>query len=77
MSFDDRIQPVLEVAAEHAASVDRDGRFPDETIGALRDSTLLGLTLPESVGGLGASPRTSSRSLDPWHRGAHRPRWST
>lgn len=56
MSFDDRIQPVLEVAAEHAASVDRDGRFPDETIGALRDSALLGLTLPESVGGLGATP---------------------
>ena len=56
MSFDDRIQPVLKVAAEHAASVDRDGRFPDETIGALRDSALLGLTLPESVGGLGATP---------------------
>lgn len=56
MSFDDRIQPVLEVAAQHAAHVDREGRFPVETIDALRDRGLLGLTLPESIGGLGGTP---------------------
>jgi alkylation response protein AidB-like acyl-CoA dehydrogenase len=56
MSFDDRSQPVLEVAAEHAAAVDRQSRFPDETIGALRDSGLLGLTLPQAIGGLGGAP---------------------
>ena len=56
MSFDEQLQPVLDVAAEHAVSVDRDGRFPEEAIDALRDSGLLGLTLPEAVGGLDGSP---------------------
>jgi alkylation response protein AidB-like acyl-CoA dehydrogenase len=56
MSFDDQLQPVLDVAAEHAVSVDRDGRFPEEAIDSLRDSGLLGLTLPVSIGGLDGSP---------------------
>ena len=77
MSFDDRIQPVLEVAAEHAASVDRDGRFPDETIGRSATAHFSVSPSPSRLAGSGPSPRTSSRSLDPWHRGAHRPRWCT
>ena len=56
MSFDEQLQPVLDVAAEHAVSVDRDGRFPEEAIGTLRASGLLGLTLPVSIGGLDGSP---------------------
>ena len=56
MSFDVQLQPVLDVAAEHAVSVDRDGRFPEEAIDSLRDSGLLGLTLPEAIGGLDGSP---------------------
>ena len=56
MSFDEQLQPVLDVAAEHAVSVDRDGRFPEEAIDSLRDSGLLGLTLPEAIGGLDGSP---------------------
>ncbi|MGH2636384.1 MAG: acyl-CoA dehydrogenase family protein [Actinomycetota bacterium] len=56
MSFDDRLQPVLEIAAEHAAAVDREARFPEETISALRAAGLLGLTLPKAIGGLGGVP---------------------
>src|SRR5204862_2243105 len=56
MSIEDRIQPVLETAAKHAADVDREARFPAETIEALRESGLLGLTLPASVGGLDGTP---------------------
>jgi alkylation response protein AidB-like acyl-CoA dehydrogenase len=54
--IDDRLQPVLEVAEANAGSVDRDARFPAETIEALVASGLLGLALPESVGGLGGGP---------------------
>ena len=56
MSLDERVEPVLTVAAEHGAAVDREGRFPEETIDALRSSGLLGLTMPETVGGLGGTP---------------------
>ena len=56
MSFDDQLQPVLDVAAEHAVSVDRDGRFPEEAVGSLRDRGFLGLTLPVAIGGLDGSP---------------------
>ncbi|GAB3232121.1 acyl-CoA dehydrogenase family protein [Glycomyces halotolerans] len=48
--------PVLDAAREHAAEVDTDGRFPTEAVTALRESGLLGLTLPTDVGGLGAGP---------------------
>jgi alkylation response protein AidB-like acyl-CoA dehydrogenase len=56
MSLDDQLQPVVDVAAQHAVSVDRDARFPEEAIDALRGSGLLGLTLPGSIGGLDGSP---------------------
>jgi alkylation response protein AidB-like acyl-CoA dehydrogenase len=55
-SIEDRLAKPLETAREHAAVVDRDGRFPEETIGALADADLLGLTVPEAHGGLGAGP---------------------
>lgn len=47
---------MLETAGAHAASVDRDARFPAESVRALAASGLLGLNLPASVGGLGEGP---------------------
>ena len=52
----DGLDRVLDVAQETAASVDRDARFPQETVAALAASGLLGLTVPESVGGAGGGP---------------------
>lgn len=52
----DRLAPVVETAGKYAHEVDADGRFPVEAVAALRESGLLGLTLPVEVGGLGAGP---------------------
>ncbi|MFN2450917.1 MAG: acyl-CoA dehydrogenase family protein [Candidatus Dormibacteria bacterium] len=52
----DALQPVLEVARKHASAVDRDGRFPQEAVTALRESGLLGLTAPTDLGGMGGGP---------------------
>ncbi|MFD3808308.1 acyl-CoA dehydrogenase family protein [Streptomyces sp. NPDC058619] len=57
MNVDSLLQPVLASAAEHAPAVDADGRFPAEAVSALAGSGLLGLTLPERDGGLGAGPQ--------------------
>ena len=56
MSFDEQAAPVLALAEQHAAEVDREGRFPEDAVGALRGSGLLGLTLPTTAGGLGGTP---------------------
>ncbi len=53
----ERLNPVLEIAREHAHEVDSAGRFPEEAVAALRASGLLGLTLSTDVGGLGHGPR--------------------
>jgi alkylation response protein AidB-like acyl-CoA dehydrogenase len=50
------LAPVLEVAAANAVAVDREARFPGESVGALADAGLLGLALPEGSGGIGGSP---------------------
>jgi len=50
-----------EVAAASAESVDRDARFPSETIDALRGARALGMAIPESMGGDGASLETIAR----------------
>ena len=55
-TIEERLSPVLETAAAHAAAVDTEGEFPEAAVQALRDSGLLGLTLPTDVGGLGAGP---------------------
>src|SRR5688572_24811662 len=47
----------LDVIAHHSADVDRSGRFPEESIAALGAAGLLGLTVPEDLGGLGEGPR--------------------
>lgn len=55
-TIEERLSPVLQTAAAHAAAVDTEGEFPEASVQALRDSGLLGLTLPTEVGGLGAGP---------------------
>ncbi|PGH58694.1 acyl-CoA dehydrogenase [Azospirillum palustre] len=44
-----------EIAARHAAAVDRDGRFPSEAFDSLREQKLLGVMIPAELGGGGAS----------------------
>lgn len=56
MELAERLDPVLTAASGAAADVDAEGRFPDEAVAALRDSGLLGLTLPADSGGLGGGP---------------------
>lgn len=50
-----RARLVAAIAAQHAASVDRDGRFPAEAIAAIKLHRLLGLFVPKELGGEGAS----------------------
>ncbi len=52
----DALNQVTTVAAANADHVDAEGSFPSATVDALRGSGLLGLVLPEEVGGLGARP---------------------
>ncbi|MEO5778854.1 MULTISPECIES: acyl-CoA dehydrogenase family protein [Arthrobacter] len=52
----DLLEPVLSAARANARDVDETARFPDEAVQALRESGLLGLTLPQESGGLGGGP---------------------
>lgn len=52
-----RLDPVVAVARDSARETDASGRFAAEPVAALRESGLLGLTLPTDVGGLGAGPQ--------------------
>jgi alkylation response protein AidB-like acyl-CoA dehydrogenase len=55
-----RAERVAAVAAAHAEAVDREARFPQETVDALRAAGLLGLTSAADVGGLGRGPREAT-----------------
>ena len=46
-----RMRHVAEIAARHAGEVDREGRFPRETLAALKENRLLGLAIPAKFGG--------------------------
>lgn len=50
-----RARFVAAAAAEHAAEVDRDARFPSETFAAARQHRLLSMLVPIELGGDGAS----------------------
>jgi acyl-CoA dehydrogenase len=50
-----RAEKVAAVAAEHAAAVDRDSRFPTEAIAEARAQRLMGVAVPREFGGEGAS----------------------
>ena len=49
------VERVARIAAEHADAVDRDSRFPQEAIDALREEGLLGAMVPRHLGGHGAT----------------------
>lgn len=49
---------VAAVAAEHGDHVDREARFPQEAMAALREQRLLGAMVPLAYGGAGASLET-------------------
>ena len=49
----ERMKRVAEVAAQHVDTVDREGRFPAETIEALKRERLLGVEIPAEHGGEG------------------------
>jgi acyl-CoA dehydrogenase len=48
-----RMARVAEIAAKAAEAVDREGRFPQETVDALRLERLLGIAVPVELGGEG------------------------
>jgi acyl-CoA dehydrogenase len=50
-----RTEAAAAVAASNAARVDRDARFPEEAITAVRAQRLLGIMVPRDLGGEGAS----------------------
>ena len=50
--------------APNAARVDRDRAFPKESIAALGQAGLLGLTIPAGSGGMGQGLRTTAAVLD-------------
>ncbi|HKJ67509.1 MAG TPA: acyl-CoA dehydrogenase family protein, partial [bacterium] len=53
-----------EVLAPNAARIDRDGEFPSENIKALGEAGLLGLTIPEELGGPGHSIQTTAYVIE-------------
>jgi acyl-CoA dehydrogenase len=55
-AFVDRVREIAaKVASRHADEVDRDGRFPAETLAALRDASALSAFVPVELGGGGVS----------------------
>lgn len=61
----DRMAMVADTeVAPHAGTVDRDGAFPAHSIEALGKHGLLGLTIPEGLGGLGQGARTAAAAVD-------------
>ncbi|MEO8084480.1 MAG: acyl-CoA dehydrogenase family protein [Ardenticatenales bacterium] len=52
------------VIAANADDVDQRGRFPAESIRALGDAGLLGLTVPTEYGGMGQGTRVMAAALD-------------
>jgi alkylation response protein AidB-like acyl-CoA dehydrogenase len=52
------------IIREHAVRVDAEGVFPVESIGAMREAGLLGLTSAKEVGGEGASPAEAAAVLE-------------
>ena len=53
-----------EVAARHAADVDRWGRFPEETFAALRNERMLSLLVPKEHGGAGAPLTAVAKAVE-------------
>ncbi len=58
-----------EVLAPRAADVDRNGTFPRESITALGEAGLMGLTIPEELGGPGGNTLTAAFVIEELARG--------
>src|SRR5262249_61249662 len=58
-----RSETVAATAASHADVVDRDARFPHEAIDAARSQRLLGIIVPNHLGGERATHREAGRRL--------------
>ena len=59
----------VDVVARHSADVDKNGRFPEESIASLGAAGLLGLTVSAELGGLGQGPRAKriiTLGAEPW-----------
>ena len=52
----DRLAAALPIVRAGADAADADAKFPTDSVRALADAGLMGLTLPTEVGGLGAGP---------------------
>jgi len=48
---------VVDVAAQYADQVDRQARFPTETVNALKEARALSAAVPRELGGLGCGMR--------------------
>ncbi|RWX74488.1 acyl-CoA dehydrogenase [Neorhizobium lilium] len=57
MSLGARAHRVAAVAAQFADAVDREARFPQEAVSAMKTERLLGLQIPSRLGGEGATTR--------------------
>ncbi|HVG93673.1 MAG TPA: acyl-CoA dehydrogenase family protein, partial [Planctomycetota bacterium] len=55
---------VCAVARTHAADVDARGRFPEESLAALREAGLLGLCVDEAFGGQGRGPAAFAAAVE-------------
>jgi len=53
-----RADAARDLLARHAPDVDREARWPAESVAALAEARLLGLTIPVALGGGGQGPRT-------------------
>jgi len=60
----DELSVPLEEIGAGAAEADHDGRFPTESIDALRTAGLLGLGVTERFGGPGGSPSIVARAIE-------------
>jgi alkylation response protein AidB-like acyl-CoA dehydrogenase len=60
----ERHDALAETIRAHAAQVDREARFPYESVEALREAGLLGLGVPESFGGPGGSAEAIAKAIE-------------
>lgn len=58
-----RFEEAAAVAREHATRTDKEGRFPEEAVAALRRAGLLGLLAAKEVGGLGGTLRDAAEGV--------------
>jgi len=58
------LEKLLAVLDQEAAVTDAEGRWPERSIGAVRDSGLLGLTLPPEAGGGGVGMRQFAETTE-------------